>query len=512
MLGTAIARVTAIDPRIQERTSELLERRLLELAGRGVGNGAVVVIENAGRSVLALVGSGDYGDVTTQGQVNGALAPRSPGSTLKPFAYALALDDRLITPSTLLEDVPASYAGYAPQNYDGSYRGYVTAGEALARSMNVPAVYLLHRLGMGRFYDFLRTAGISTLEEERTHYGLSLILGGAGFTLLELTNLYATLAEGGGFRPPRLLREAPAPRPRPVLSPGAAYIVTDMLTEVRRPDLPSAWEDAVHLPSMAWKTGTSYGHHDAWSVGYTPRYTVGVWLGNFDGTASRALVGADAAGPLLFDLASSLESDGGTVFTPPPGVEERLVCSLSGLPPGPGCPDVRAELYLPGVSPDRTCDLHVRFEVDDVTGSRLCPHCRAGRSRHLETRVVWPAGMAAWLKASGHPVPEFPEHLPSCATLASGSGPRIRSPVAGVTYILREGVPLEDQRIRLEASAPSSVRTLYWFVDGELVSRGPPERAAFLDPSEGHHRVVCMDDEGRTSRMEMTIQGPSQSP
>jgi len=499
---------TTIVPATQHLAEELLERHLRNLRPHGITNGAVVVIENATRSVTALVGSAGYFNRSIDGQVNGAAAPRSPGSTLKPFAYALALDAGQISPSTLLPDIPITIAGYTPQNYDGGYRGAVTATEALVHSMNVPAVNVVLDLGADRFHAFLQRGGLSTLSQPWEHYGLSLVLGGVGVNLLDLTNLYATLARGGVWQPARLLTSDPLPEGRAILSPGAAYIITDILSQLRRPDFPAAWEFSVNLPRLAWKTGTSYGHRDAWSVGYNPAFTIGVWLGNFSGQGSPALIGADAAAPLLFDLATALEPDAGSWFAPPAGVDRREVCSVSGHPPGEACTSTRSELYLRDISPHEECGMHITLAIDDSTGERLCPHCRAGHDWHRETFVLWPPRLATWMRENGYPVPILPPHNPHCRTVAMGSEPVITSPTPGLRYVLRQGVPLEDQQIRLEAAVASDVNRLYWFVDGDLLLSTSPTAAAFLPPATGRHEIVCMDNEGRTGRLTLTVEGP----
>jgi len=497
---------STIDPELQELVERLLRRHLQPLRARGITNGAVVVIDNETRAVRALVGSAGYFHNDDAGQVNGAVAPRSPGSTLKPFAYGLALDNRLVSPSTLLEDVPFNIGSYTPHNYDGQYHGVVTAFEALTHSMNVPAVNLVAEMGAHRFYSLLKRGGLTTLTEPYEYYGLSLILGGAGISLLELTNFYATLAGEGRHRPYRLLESDPVTEGLPLLSPAAAYILTDMLSHLRRPDFPSSWEFSIHLPKIAWKTGTSYGHRDAWSIGYNPRYTIGIWLGNFSGIGSPALVGAEAAGPLLFDIATTLEGDGGSWFTQPPTVGQREVCSISGLPPGPECEHTTWELFIVDVSPHQQCDLHVRVAVDDQSGHRLCPHCWAGRSYHWVTFVQWPPTLATWLKENGYPVPVIPTHNPECQSLASGAGPVICSPARDVRYVLREGIPLQDQQIRLEASVTSGIEMLHWFVDGALLSSARPADAIFYLPERGRHEVVCMDNEGRSSRLTLIVE------
>ncbi len=497
---------STIDPEIQRTVERLLNRHLRGARQRGIGNGAVVVIENATRAVRALLGSADYFDDANAGQVNGALAARSPGSTLKPFAYALAMENRLVSPSTLLEDVPVSYTGYAPENYDEQYRGVVPAETALKHSLNVPAVNLVADLGAHRLYGFLKEAGLTTIDQPYEHYGLSLILGGVGVNLLELTNLYATLASGGIHRPYRLREDQPASGSRRLLSEGVAYVITEILSQVERPDFPTSWESAVHLPMIAWKTGTSYGHRDAWSIGYSPEYTVGIWMGNFAGTGSPDLIGAEIAGPLLFDVATALSTHGGRWFEVPPSVSERIVCAVSGSPAGPYCADTGRELYDVGHAPHEECTLHRRIAIDDETGYRLCPHCWVDRPWKWVTVIQWPSEVTAWLMKNGFPVADIPQHNPHCRATADGSGPLIRSPVKDVRYVIRRGVPIVDQQIRLEATVSSDVKVLHWFVDGLLVARGAPGEVVFYTPERGRHDVVCIDDEGRTSRRTVIIE------
>ncbi|MDW7681824.1 MAG: penicillin-binding protein 1C, partial [bacterium] len=261
---------TTIDPRVQHLAEQTLKDNLKPLKRKGITNGAVVVINNVDHRVLALVGSADFFDDKIDGQVNGAMAARSPGSALKPFVYALGIENGLISPESILYDVPVEYTGYRPVNYDDCFHGVVTVRQALTRSLNVPAVNLAADLGEEGLYSFLKNAGISTLPKPKDYYGLSLILGGCGVSLLELTNLYAGLANGGVFKPYQFLQRAEFYRGEQLLTEGVCFILSEMLSELRRPELPSAWEQSVNLPKVAWKTGTSYGHRDAWSIGYTP--------------------------------------------------------------------------------------------------------------------------------------------------------------------------------------------------------------------------------------------------
>lgn len=497
---------TTIDGSLQDMAHATLATHLKGLRSQGIHNGAVVIIENKMQAVRALVGSNDFFDASHDGQVNGATAPRSPGSALKPFVYALGLEHGLISPLSLLNDVPIEYSGYKPVNYDGAYNGMVSTEEALVRSLNVPAVNLYAQLGQNGIYSFLQEAGVRTLPKPKDHYGLSLILGGGEVTLLELTNLYSGLANGGRFQSVRYLQTESLQVGKKLLSPGTCFILTEMLGKLRRPELPAVWDATVDIPKVAWKTGTSYGHRDAWSIGYTPDYTVGVWVGNFNGKGVPALVGAEAAAPVLFAIFDALSGQSeNRWFVQPPEVETRQVCSISGMPLGDFCVSVQNELYLPGISPNQACSIHRRFFVDRKTGSRLCSHCRIGRSYDEHTFEYWPAEIASWRSRNGHSRAGIPEHFKGCTKAVAGAGPVINSPVANAEYKIRTGVSLTYQKILLDAAVSNQTQNIYWFLDGKIIYSGPPDRKVFLKPERGRHTLLCMDDEGRSTEVALVI-------
>lgn len=498
---------TTLDATTQRLAEQMLDAHLQPWLPQGITNGAVVIIENETRAVRALVGSRAFFDAKHEGQVSGAFAPRSPGSALKPFIYALAMDRGLIALESQLYDIPVDYAGYRPENFDRQYHGVVSAEQALIRSLNVPAVNLSAKLGPTDLYDFLQAGGITTLTEAANHYGLALILGGGEVNLLELTNLYAAFADEGQHRPYRLFEADPVAEPKPLMHPGVSYLITETLSQLRRPDLPAVWEWSVDMPKVAWKTGTSYGHRDAWSIGYTPRYTVGVWIGNFDGKGVPNLVGAEAAAPLLFNLFTALERHTDrSWFVQPSSLEPRRICTLSGQPATPFCPSTRNVLHIPGVSPHQPCAHHALILVDQKEGYRLCSHCRQGRSHRTQVVEKWPATIGSWLQANGYPIPQIPAHHPQCTHIAVGEPPVIRSPQPNTTYRLRRGIDPSYQQIRLEASVANDTETLYWFANGELLASGPPSQPVFFTPKVGQHTLLCMDSEGRSSEVTITVE------
>ncbi|MGB7062283.1 MAG: penicillin-binding protein 1C [Candidatus Zixiibacteriota bacterium] len=497
---------TTLDRAIQRKCEEILREHLDKWRNRDITNGAVVVLENRTNNLRALVGSYDFLDDVNSGQVNGATSPRSPGSTLKPLLYAYGIDRGLITPRGILYDVPVNYAGYVAENYDGKYHGVVTVREALVRSLNVPAALLLAKVGVWDFVSFLQKGGISTMDSKQTSYGLSLILGGCEVSLIELANFYSTLANGGRYRQIRYLADDRAEEGASILSPGASYIVTELLTEVVRPDLPAYWEFSLKRPKVAWKTGTSYGHRDAWSIGYTKGFTVGVWTGNFNGQEARELVGAQVAGPILFDVFNAISGkEECKWFAQPYSVSTREVCATGGMVPNPDCHHTAVEFYLPGISPGSKCEIHKAFYIDDETGYRLCRSDLEERSHQRKIFEIWPSEVATWMQRNGYPLDEVPPLLPVSQRIMAGKGPIIRSPEAACEYRLRQGVSPEYQKILLDASVDNSVNKIFWFLDGELIWSGEPEEKAFIFPETGEHLLVCQDDCGRSTSVKLII-------
>ncbi|MBN2093512.1 penicillin-binding protein 1C [candidate division KSB1 bacterium] len=497
---------STIDLKIQNTCQNLLIQHLGGLRGRGISNGAIVIIDNHSTEILAMVGSANFFDRTNSGQVNGAISPRSPGSALKPFVYALAMDQGLIAPKSILEDVPVDYSGYSPENFDAIYHGVVTVEQALAQSLNIPAVNLTAQLNDKGIYSLLKSTGFTTISRTQDEYGLPIILGSCEVKLLELTTLYAALANQGQFRSYHLLQDEAPAVPKSIISAPASYIITEILTQLERPELPAYWEFSLNQPKVAWKTGTSYSHRDAWSIGYRPEMTIGVWLGNFSGKGAPELVGAEVATPLLFNLFNALHnSQTSGWFQIPDGIDIRQVCALSGMPATENCPETQEEYFIPGVSPIQSCNIHKKIKVDDATGQTLCVHCQQNRKYHEEIVTQWPPRLATWMERNGYPIQKIPPHFSACTSVIHGAPPIIHSPSLDCDYIIREGVDKKYQKILLDAAVSNEVNQIYWFMDGKLLYTCLPGEKVFYSPERGDHRLVCMDDLGRSSEMILRI-------
>ncbi len=511
--------VTSLDLDLQATAERALRARLDELRADGVRGGAVVVLDVQAGEVRALVGSPDYTSVPDDGQVNGATARRSPGSALKPFIYAMALDEGLCSPGTVVADIPVSFAGYRPENFDRGFRGPVTVRDALVQSLNIPALLFVQELGLAGVVGRLRAAGLSTLDRGADHYGLSLAIGTCEVTLLELANAYACLARRGVYRDAACLVRTEPGRETRLFSEEAAYLVADILGgEERGLDAHGHVAD-VRCPRAAWKTGTSAGNRDAWCLAYNPEYVVGVWIGNPGGKGAPALVGAAAAAPVAHGIFRRLyPSDEGPWFQRPPGLKTRQVCRATGLKPNALCPDTVSDDAIPGVTACAACDVH-RLASD---GETVCE--------------VWPADVAAFLKSSGlaaarqqiaSPVlpgsadenpdrgiaaqlrPVSPVVILGEATDLRGmnSQPiRITAPARNEIFHLADDSPFLKQELSFRAVSGQASADLYWFVDGRLYRQAGADAGVPWPLSRGRHVITCCDARGQGDRVEITVE------
>ncbi|MCC6712545.1 MAG: penicillin-binding protein 1C [Candidatus Dadabacteria bacterium] len=500
---------TTLDSSIQRIAGEIAARHIDNLRRDGIEHLAIVVIDNETRSLKALVGSADYFDKKSSGQVNLALARRSPGSALKPFLYAMAIDRGIVIPDTYVLDVPTDYSGYVAENYDGTYRGRITLRYALILSLNAPAVRLLAQVGLGEFHELLLKGGLATLDRPSGKYGLPLILGSGEVTLLDLTNLYATLASGGVHRPLRVIDDGVRNHDETRLfSPEAAFLTTDALTELKRPDMSSnTWALTRDVPEVAWKTGTSYGHRDAWSLGYSTRYTIGVWVGNPGGRGQKGISGGGHAAPILFDLFRGIEGDGARIAMPDGlNLGTIEVCRSSHMLPTPYCGQRDRVTYVKGVSRLKRDTYSKQIFVDKETGELLLGQCIGERPHEARTVTTYPAELVAWRMAEGKSVETMPPLSPLCKDVPSESPPRIVSPDRTTPYRVLNGMPSEYQRVELIARVAEEVNMLYWYQDGKLIASSKPYKRVFIPLEAGAHDLVVVDSSGRSDSVTYRVE------
>jgi penicillin-binding protein 1C len=503
---------TSLDLELQRLLDRHLHSYLERRRAEGLRNAAALLVEAATVQVLAAVGSADFFDRSISGQVDGTRARRSPGSTLKPFVYGLAFEQGLLHPRTLLKDGPTAYADYRPENFDRLFLGPLTAEQALTRSRNIPALALAEQLKPD-LHDLLSRAGVRGLRPAG-HYGLALALGGAELSLEELGALYAALQNGGVHRPLRLRPDDPLAEGRRLLGAEAAFVTLEMLRGSPRPGAAPAIA-AGRAPRVAWKTGTSHGFHDAWTVGVVGPYVLAVWLGNFSGEANPALVGNSAAAPLFFELVDSLAAHGrlrapvpkpppsGTAAAKPLEVRRLEVCAESGHLPGPHCKHLHHTWYWPGRSPIATCQVHRAVTVEERSGLRACDGFK-GRTR-TEVFEFWPSDLGALFELAGQPRRLPPPPGKSCGLAASGARPRILSPVRGVTYLVDQSDP-SRARIALSAATDADAPVVHWFVDSAYLGRAPSGTPFWWQASPGSHLLRAVDAVGRSDSRRIRVE------
>jgi penicillin-binding protein 1C len=489
--------------RMLERQIALYVKRR---ASSGIVNAAAILVDTRDMGIKAMVGSADYRNAAIQGQVNGTLAKRSPGSALKPFIYALGFDQGVLHPQTVLRDVPTAFGPYTPENFDGNFLGPITATQALIRSRNIPAVWVASQLHQPSLYDFLQQAGVSRMASEQ-HYGLSLVLGGGEVSVQELAGLYAMLANRGVLRPLRLRTDDPQTDGTRLLSDDASYMVMDILRQNPRPD-DAADMQGTRLP-VYWKTGTSWAFRDAWTAGSFGPYVLVVWIGNFDGSGNPAFVGVEAAAPLFFQIIDAMSAEHVPLNEPiramPPNLRRVQICLASGSLPTQWCPQRGMSWFIPGKSPIRVDTIYRPVVIDDATGKAACPPFDDKRT-HVEVYEFWPSDLQRVFQQAGMPRRKPPVNE-ACHDneRISGTPPHITSPLRGSTYTLRLK-QLAEESIPFTATNDADVHALYWFVDDAYVGRSAPGELMYWQPhGAGRYTVRVVDDHGLADQRMLDI-------
>lgn len=497
---------STLDKTVQDLSEQLVAGFLRQHQRQGIANAGVMVVHTPSMAVLGYVGSADYFNRSIQGYVNGLKALRSPGSTLKPFIYAQAIAQGLITPDTRLKDTPLRMGDYQPENFERNFYGPLSATDALVRSRNIPAISLLAQLHKPTFHEFLLQADVA-IPKNAANYGLSLAVGGAEISMEDLLRLYALLANNGESRPLRWLSsagEAP-PASKPLLMPEAAFLVREMLESNPRPQRSFGGRAFGSQAPVAWKTGTSSGLKDAWAIGMMDDLLVGVWAGNFDGSPNRHLVGRDLVGPLLFDILDAIAIEhrfNPNPAQPLPGLKRIEICPLSGQPVSPWCPHGKSGWIIAGVSPIKTCTIHRQIHVNPATGLRLCPDDAQGETRVAE---FWDSDELEAFQQAGVRRDNPPAFEKPCDnsgnTPFTGQPPKITAPQAGVSYPVRSG---EQSGIEFSAIAGGGRHRLFWFVDDQFVGEG---NTLFWPGKPGQYSLIVVDEQGQSASTSIKVLG-----
>ena len=490
---------STINKGIQTQVEDLAERWSNEFGRSDIRNLAILVIDIPSNQVVAYCGNVHFDQKQGGNQVDVIQAPRSTGSILKPFLYYAMLQEGSLLPDMLLPDVPVNINGFTPQNFSMQFEGAVPASEALARSLNIPAVTMLQRYGVPKFHSFLQQIGLKTINRSSSHYGLSLILGGAEATLWDVTNAYAMMGRSLLQLPQRscslLLPTSRITESTDPFQPGAVWQTFDALKEVNRPE-EIDWKSIPSMQTIAWKTGTSYGFRDAWAVGVTPRYAVGVWIGNATGEGKPGLVGAQTAGPVLFDIFNLLPSS--SWFTRPAGIfVEAEVCRKSGHLKGRFCDETDTLLVLPAGLRTEACPYHHLVTLSADESQRIYENC-ANTEPTLQKSWFTLPPVWEWYYKQHHP-----EYKP-LPPFKAGCGEDTFQPMQFIYPPMNARIKLPKQldgskgflTVELAHSNPNA--TIFWHLDETYQAQTQDFHKISLQPAAGKHSLTAVDGEGNT--------------
>lgn len=503
---------TNIDMNTQTRVEKLVEDYARSLRLKNIRNAAVVIINNQTHLVVTYIGSSGFYDTLDAGQVNGAAAIRQPGSTLKPLLYGLCMDEGLMTPKAVITDVAVNYDGYAPENYDKQFNGYVTMEYALEHSLNIPAVKGMRLLGKDKLVQKLAACDFRQIKKDQKKLGLSMVLGGCGATLEELTGLYSSFAHEGKYFRPQYTRAVDGTLPAAgaanqsgytVMSPAATFMINEILSKVNRPDFPLNWQSTEHMPKIAWKTGTSYGRRDAWSIGYNKNYTVGIWVGNFSALGIPELSGANVATPLLFKVFNTIDYDSDQEwFTQPKDCDSRIVCSETGMVPGEHCHNTVTDYFIPLISTTQPCNNRQEIMISPDEKLSYCKICmpQAGYKKKWYKTVS--AEMQQYYDEHRIAYEKIPIHNPNCEKVFVGGAPAITAPRNGAEYLISSKHP---EPLQLTCQTGNDVAKVYWYINNRFYKAADARAKQFFIPEEGPVKISCTDDKGRNRDIWITV-------
>ncbi len=479
------------------------------LSLKGIHNVAVLVVDNRSFEVIAYIGNSDVSLANEQGYAIDIIRrPRSTGSILKPLLFAAMIQAGEILPKTLVPDIPTQYGGYMPENYDRSYRGAVPAQIALAKSLNVPAVRMLKQYGIHRFYDFLQNMGMTTLHRPADDYGLTLILGGAESSLWDLTAMYANLAhiaqktdyhDDDVYQKSKLLqRESSSTTAITEISPATAWLTLNALLEVNRPGNEVYWKNFSSTQKIAWKTGTSFGLRDAWAIGTTPKYTVGVWVGNASGEGRPELIGVTSAAPVLFDVFNVLDSSD-WFAKPKYDMKEVEVCQDDGYLVNGGCK--KEKQWIPEQSHfDRVSPYHRTIHLDNTGSQQVHGQCESPNNMLHKSWFILPPAQEFYYRKHHSDYRILPKFRQGCQKWLTCQ--RKQSPIdflyPNEDTKLYIPIDLAEKKGRtvFEAVHRDQNATLYWHLDNQYLGSTKTFHQQALDISPGVHYITVVDQQG----------------
>ncbi len=506
---------STLDLSLQQQATQIVEQHHQRLRGNGIHNAAALVLKVETGEVMAYVGNTPE-DKAHNASVDIITAPRSTGSVLKPFLYAAMLTEGSLLPYALVPDVPTFIQGFAPKNFNEGYDGAVPADEVVSRSLNVPAVHMLSDYGLEKFHNLLQKTGMTTLYQPPGHYGLSLILGGAEGTLWDLTGMYASLGRSMNhyFQYPEPRRYAdedyfpPTYRPREqekkhvfphsFFSAGAMWYTLEAMAKVRRPDNEAGWEYYHSSHKIAWKTGTSFGFRDAWAIGLTPDYVIGVWVGNADGEGRPHLTGLSAAAPLLFDVVKLMPASGWFNY-PASDLTAVSVSRESGFRASLHCEDtVRMAVPRAGAA-SPVCTFHQRIHLEASGTFQVDSDCEPVSRMQHRSWFVLPA-VQEWYYRQQHPAyRELPPFRPDCRP-ATGAVAMMQMiyPKRNAGVFVPKELDGRTGKVIFEVAHRHPEKKIFWHLDGQYIGETRQQHQLSLQPARGKHRLKLVDESGET--------------
>ena len=515
---------TTIDPEIQERATEIINFHQKDLSGNFINNSACIIVEVETGEVLAYVGNSMTDKPEEHGSdVDIVRSYRSTGSILKPILYAGMQKSGNILPNTLVADIPTRFPGFSPKNFDLSFSGAVPASSALSQSLNIPAVKMLRDYTAERFLDLLKRTGFTSFLNTADYYGLSLILGGGETSLLELTGVYASLSRvlsrynienkyySEDYHAPVLishttLLSVSTVDPDPPFSASSIWLTYEALRKVNRPESEAGWQYFSSSPNIAWKTGTSFGFRDAWAIGTTPDYVVGVWAGNADGEGRPGLTGIGAAAPILFDLVSMMGT-GEWFDQPSEDMTMIKVCAQSGFRAGPDCPETE-EIYgcVNGLRSD-ACPYHRIIHLDKSGTRQVNADCLPADQIRNEPWFVLPPAMEYFYRQKHPEYKILPPYAAGCAPDKSIAVMEFIYPSSGIKiFIPRDQTGLKT-RIIPEVAHRNPSKKIFWHLDEEYVTTTRFIHQIEIFGNPGTHTITVVDEDGNSIRSTFTMSG-----
>ena len=501
---------SSIKQATQAKVEQMVANYVNRTRAMNINNASVLVINNETMEVQAYIGSAGFNDKIDGGQVDGVQAIRSPGSALKPLLYATAFDKGIITPKNIINDVPTNFNGFEPENFDRKFNGKVSVEFALANSLNIPAVKIVRDLGKANLIEQLKKANFQTVRKQEKDLGLSIVLGGCGVTLEEMTQLYAAFANNGNWQKCSMIKSSPSNRGGGrdglLISPSATYLITEILAQIKRPDLPNNFDYTYRLPKIAWKTGTSFGKRDAWSIGYNKKYTVGVWVGNFSGEGVPELSGAEIATPLLFQIFNTIDyNTSGEWFRQPKEVVSRQVCAESGDLPSEYCSNKVLDYSIKNISHTRKCTHLKKIFVNYSESMSYCTQCFPIDGNYKEKLYPnYAPELISFYELKHILYEKIPTHNPNCTRVFKtiNNAPVITNPNDGSEYFINKDEP---QQMQLACQAANDVKEVYWYINDRLLQKTPSNKPFFFTPTVGKLKISCTDDKGRSSSIWVVV-------